>query len=467
MTNTFKCGGAQGAVAVPSPSAAGLPSSPSSSSSASEPLSQTLRRWAGAAVAPLMPEGYPHSVSPDYAAYQVWDTLQCLCSSVTGALSTRAVLMGVGVGQAEATALSGTVSWLLRDVWSKVGAVWFAAHHATDLDNDAKRWRFVADLANDAALFLEIFSVHLPPMYFMLCASVASLFKAVCGVAGGSSRASLTQHFSIRHNMADVAAKDGSQETVASLIGMFLGMFVAWLIPETDFLGTCIGYLLFTSLHLYTNYRAVTALVLTHFNRHRARHAMVGYMGLGGAPSSSSSSASSSLVGGKGTVMGCEEANRRESVLLLGRGGEPFTIVCGAKPSDVLRRHGSSLTSSTSPSTAAPINAIVAEAAAHISAASEDSQRFAVIADAGQRRYEVLLGAGLAHEADALLWAYYCVCADHYAPSRKAVSSAPPRLLLPREGDGFTDFREKAVAAGWDVSKVQFRVFEWRVGVVM
>eukprot|EP00049_Salpingoeca_infusionum_P010880 m.187398 g.187398 ORF g.187398 m.187398 type:complete len:187 (+) comp14773_c0_seq21:108-668(+) len=40
----------------------------------------------------FLPEGYPSSVSDDYAAYQVWDTLQAFCSSIMGTLSTHAVL---------------------------------------------------------------------------------------------------------------------------------------------------------------------------------------------------------------------------------------------------------------------------------------------------------------------------------------------------------------------------------------
>lgn len=42
----------------------------------------------------LLPEGYPESVSGDYATYQTWDTVQALCSSITGLLCTRALLQG-------------------------------------------------------------------------------------------------------------------------------------------------------------------------------------------------------------------------------------------------------------------------------------------------------------------------------------------------------------------------------------
>ena len=42
--------------------------------------------------AAFLPEGYPDSVTPDYAPFQFWDTCQALCSYVRGSLTTRALL---------------------------------------------------------------------------------------------------------------------------------------------------------------------------------------------------------------------------------------------------------------------------------------------------------------------------------------------------------------------------------------
>jgi hypothetical protein len=39
--------------------------------------------------------------------------------------------------------------------------------------------------------------------------------KSIVGVAGGATRAAFTQHQARRDNMADVAAKDGSQVDVS------------------------------------------------------------------------------------------------------------------------------------------------------------------------------------------------------------------------------------------------------------
>jgi hypothetical protein len=216
----------------------------------------------------FLPEGYPQSVSSDYTQYQICDSIQALCSSVTGTLSTRAILKGVGVGEAEATALGGLLQWVLRDGVGMVGRIAFATVISSDLDHDAKRWRLAADITNDAGLLLEILSSHLPTHWFLTVVCLANLFKAVTCVAGGATRASLTQHFAVRQNMADVAAKDGSQETAVNLVGMFVGMAVAAVVPET-FGWTLIVALCFIVMHLGSNYLGVKSLILNTLNESR------------------------------------------------------------------------------------------------------------------------------------------------------------------------------------------------------
>lgn len=51
-------------------------------------------------------------------------------------------------------------------------------------------------------------------------------------MAGSATRASITQHQAIKGNMADVSAKDGSQETFVNLIASMIGIFMLALFSE-------------------------------------------------------------------------------------------------------------------------------------------------------------------------------------------------------------------------------------------
>ncbi|XP_040011996.1 RUS1 family protein C16orf58 homolog [Xiphias gladius] len=215
----------------------------------------------------FLPQGYPESVSDDYLQYQFWDTVQAFCSSLTGTLATQASLKGVGVGNQEATVAAATVTWLLRDGTGMLGRILFAWRKGSKLDSEAKKWRLFADVLNDIAMFMEILAPYFPAC-FTLIACTAGIFKSIVGVAGGATRAALTVHQARRDNMADISAKDGSQETLVNLAGLLISLILIPLVTNNPVL-TLSLFFLFTVLHLFANYKAVRSVVMETFNEAR------------------------------------------------------------------------------------------------------------------------------------------------------------------------------------------------------
>lgn len=102
---------------------------------------------------------------------------------------------------------------------------------STEFDSNCKKWRLFADVLNDAAMLMELLvpycmSVALP----LLCTTTC--MKAAVGVAGGATRAAITQHQAVGGNSADVAAKDGSQETAVNLVASIFGIIVLMIFEE-------------------------------------------------------------------------------------------------------------------------------------------------------------------------------------------------------------------------------------------
>ncbi|XP_033928387.1 RUS family member 1 isoform X4 [Melopsittacus undulatus] len=173
----------------------------------------------------LLPQGYPHSVSPDYLQYQCWDSLQALCSSLCSSLSARSVLQAMGVGDGAATVTGATLTWLLRDGVGMVTRITFTYLQGSRLDCEAKQWRLAADVINDAALLLELLAPDWPRAGPALL-TLAAAGKCVVGVAGGATRTALAVHQARRDNVAEVAAKDSSQETLVNGLGLLLSLLL-------------------------------------------------------------------------------------------------------------------------------------------------------------------------------------------------------------------------------------------------
>ncbi|XP_012619575.1 RUS family member 1 isoform X1 [Microcebus murinus] len=215
----------------------------------------------------FLPQGFPDSVSPDYLPYQLWDSVQAFASSLSGSLATQAVLLGIGVGNAKASVSAATATWLVKDSTGMLGRIVFAWWKGSKLDCNAKQWRLFADILNDVAMFLEIMA-PIYPICFTMTVCTSNLAKCIVSVAGGATRAALTMHQARRNNMADVSAKDSSQETLVNLAGLLVSLLMLPLVSGCpSFSLGCFFFL--TALHIYANYRAVRALVMETLNEGR------------------------------------------------------------------------------------------------------------------------------------------------------------------------------------------------------
>lgn len=71
-------------------------------------------------------------------------------------------------------------------------------------------YRLAADVFNDVAMVLDCLSPLIPAGVGRVgVLSAAGVLRALCGVAGGSSKASLSAHFARGGNLAEVNAVSG------------------------------------------------------------------------------------------------------------------------------------------------------------------------------------------------------------------------------------------------------------------
>ncbi|XP_027360308.1 protein root UVB sensitive 3 isoform X3 [Abrus precatorius] len=216
----------------------------------------------------FVPEGFPSSVTADYVPFQIWDSLQGLSTYIRTMLSTQALLSAIGVGEKSATVIGATFQWFLRDLTGMLGGILFTFYQGSNLDSNAKMWRLVADLMNDLGMLMDLISPLFPSAFvFVVC--LGSISRSFTGVASGATRAALTQHFALQDNAADISAKEGSQETVATMIGMALGMLVARITIGHP-LAIWFSFLSLTLFHIYANYQAVRCLALNSLNPARS-----------------------------------------------------------------------------------------------------------------------------------------------------------------------------------------------------
>lgn len=155
--------------------------------------------------------------------------MQAFSSSIAGLLASRAVLEGklsksyfvvalkhhkpdnterpgVGVGDASASPTAALLLSIIQESMGRLATILFAHKLGTTLEPECKMYRLAADVFNDTAMVLDCLSPALPKAPRVLLLSFSSVLRALCGVAAGSSKASLSAHFAKWGNLGELNA---------------------------------------------------------------------------------------------------------------------------------------------------------------------------------------------------------------------------------------------------------------------
>ena len=70
----------------------------------------------------------------------------------------------------------------------------FASRYGKNFDEDIKKWRFMAQVALNISIYIDILTLKFP-QHFLLLASIANIAKNVCFLLSSASRASINVRF--------------------------------------------------------------------------------------------------------------------------------------------------------------------------------------------------------------------------------------------------------------------------------
>ncbi|CAF0934404.1 unnamed protein product [Adineta ricciae] len=211
------------------------------------------------------PDNYPLGVSSDYGIYQLYNIVQTGCIAISGSFAFSALFRAMGVGKTASNYLAASIVWLLRDGAGMIGRIIFAWGFAASLDADCKRWHFLGDVLNDVACVSDMITPYFPSALLFI-SSISNICRSVTGVIHGSTRTVIFQHQARNNNLADIAAKCSSLETMVSLVALFVNVVLLATLPETSIWPI---FLVLTAGHLWATYKAKRCILFNLFNRQR------------------------------------------------------------------------------------------------------------------------------------------------------------------------------------------------------
>ena len=95
---------------------------------------------------------------------------------------------------------------VLQDSMGQLATILFAHKLGTALQPECKMYRLAADVFNDMAMILDCLSPVFPRPVRLGVLTLSGVLRALCGVAAGSSKASLSAHFAKWGNIGELIA---------------------------------------------------------------------------------------------------------------------------------------------------------------------------------------------------------------------------------------------------------------------
>ena len=166
-----------------------------------------------------------------------------------------------------------------------LGGLLFSYYSSSKFDSYVKEFRLFADVINDVGLTLDMIAPYVNRSNLFYVSSFGTLCRVMCGISAGATKGSITEHFAI-NNMADLNAKEGSQETLVSLVGMILGIVLARYLQGLEertsestlvtrsVVTTWAVFGILTFIHVWANYVGVERLRLRTLNQERTKCAL-------------------------------------------------------------------------------------------------------------------------------------------------------------------------------------------------
>ncbi|KAK7292516.1 hypothetical protein RIF29_08298 [Crotalaria pallida] len=229
----------------------------------------------------VVPEGFPHTVSPSYLPYMSWRALKHFFGGAMGVFTTQTLLSSLGLGLSRSSSslphAAVAINWILKDGAGRVGKMLFA-RQGKKFDYDLKQLRFAGDLLMELGAGVELATAAFPHLFLPL-ACAANVAKNVAAVTSTSTRTPIYKAFAKGENIGDVTAKGECVGNIADLLGTGFSIFISKRNPSlvTTFSLLSCGYIL-------SSYREVKSVVLQTLNSARFSVAVESFLKTGRVP---------------------------------------------------------------------------------------------------------------------------------------------------------------------------------------
>jgi hypothetical protein len=195
-------------------------------------------------------------VHPKYLTYVGWYSLSNMIVSMENVISTHSMLSVLGKVSTELTL---SVNFIGKDLIGQVGALTYMNKMGKKADKEPQKFIKNSMILQQSSVFLESFTPLLPIEAFIPVAGLSNIMMNISFTGFGAINAKIIPKLAEDDNVGEIYAKLTVINTIASSLGMGLGLGVVAFIPDHS-MRICILPIL-ASIRIYSYKKAIHELI--------------------------------------------------------------------------------------------------------------------------------------------------------------------------------------------------------------
>lgn len=173
---------------------------------------------------------YPNSkIHKQYNKYIFWNFLSNIIVSIENVISTHSILSTIGQSNQEIVITS---NYIMKDLIGQIGGLYFIDKLGTRIDKNPQKFGKYATILQQSAFIAESLTPIFGHNNFIYIAAPANICKNISFTCFGAINAKVIQKLAMDNNIGEIYAKISIMNTMASTIGMGLGLLTISKYPD-------------------------------------------------------------------------------------------------------------------------------------------------------------------------------------------------------------------------------------------
>lgn len=194
-----------------------------------------------------------------YTRYISWSFFSNIIVSVENALVTDSMLHAIDIDVCTENSAVRTMNYIGKDIIGQLGSLGYIAKFGNNIDKTPRQILLYSNITQQTSMMITALTPFISK-WFLPIAGFSSILSNISFIGFGAINAKCIQHISKdTDNIGEIYAKISVINTFGSSIGLLIGIYISFVIPDHSTRLAIIPFLTF--LRIFTFNRSISGII--------------------------------------------------------------------------------------------------------------------------------------------------------------------------------------------------------------